>query len=213
LGCYGWQTRRAFCIKEKTAMSATIYKRKSIRLRGYDYKQPGSYFVTICAQGRECLFGDIVNGEMKLNEYGKIADECWKWLFQQYAYLNMDEFVIMPNHFHGIISLTDNDGSNSNSGSNVGAGFPRPSANTQTQGAVTAPLQPIALGKIVSYFKYETTKRINKIRNTPGHKLWQRNYHERVIRHENELNEIRQYVQDNPLKWDLDPENPSNVKS
>ena len=83
-------------------------ERKLNRLSGYDYSTAGSYFITICIKNRECMFGEILDGEMKLNESGKITDEQWKWLFQQYNYIRMDEYVIMPNHFHGIIHIVGN---------------------------------------------------------------------------------------------------------
>jgi putative transposase len=79
------------------------HRRRSIRLEGYDYAQTGAYFVTICTQNRECLFGNIVDGEMRLNEYGRIAKESWEWLSRQYKYIDIDEWVVMPNHLHGIL--------------------------------------------------------------------------------------------------------------
>ncbi|MGK7895527.1 MAG: hypothetical protein AB4372_18400 [Xenococcus sp. (in: cyanobacteria)] len=83
------------------------HNRKSIRLKGYDYSQAGYYFVTICCYQRQCLFGDIVNGVMELNQYSEIVAETYQWLSQRYPYLNLDEWIIMPNHFHGIMVLTD----------------------------------------------------------------------------------------------------------
>jgi putative transposase len=83
------------------------HHRHSIRLPEYDYTQPGAYFVTICVKNRDCLFGEIVNGEMRLNEYGEIVTEKWRWLAQQYPYVKLDEFIVMPNHFHGILWIRD----------------------------------------------------------------------------------------------------------
>jgi len=80
-----------------------IRERKLLRLKGYDYSRPGAYFIIICTQNRECCFGNIDNGKMVLNECGKIVEQQWRWLFDQYDYLKMDEHCIMPNHFHGII--------------------------------------------------------------------------------------------------------------
>jgi REP element-mobilizing transposase RayT len=84
------------------------HHRRSIRLKGYDYSQAGAYFVTLCAQGRECLFGEVVDGEMRLNDAGHIVAESWQWLATQHDYVELDEWIIMPNHLHGIIVITDN---------------------------------------------------------------------------------------------------------
>jgi len=84
-----------------------IHHRRSIRLKGYDYRQAGGYFVTLVTQGREALFGDLVKGEMVLNYYGKIVAETWHWLEAQYPYVALGEWVVMPNHFHGIIVVTE----------------------------------------------------------------------------------------------------------
>ena len=84
-----------------------IHHRRSIRLQGYDYSQYGAYFVTLCTQNRECLFGEIVNGEMILNEYGKIVEQCWFNLPNYYNNIVLDAYIIMPNHFHGIIFIND----------------------------------------------------------------------------------------------------------
>lgn len=108
--------------------------------------------------------------------------------------IELDEFIIMPNHIHGIIW-------------NVGAGFPRPQGGSAIQGAETAPLRKITLGQIIAYFKYRSSKMINELQKMPGQAIWQRNYYERIIRNDNELNRIRQYIQDNPINWAFDPEN------
>ena len=179
-------------------MSTTLFKRKSIRLKDYDYQQPGSYFLTICVQDRECLFGDVVDGEMRLNQYGEIVMRCWNDLPHHYPNVALDVCVVMPNHFHGVVTLTENHGSNSG----VGAGLKPAPTSKKRHG----------LSEIVRAFKTFSSRKINALRNTPGIPVWQRNYFERVVRNENELFEIREYIQQNPLKWDLDPENP-NVKA
>ncbi len=182
----------------------TRFQRRSIRLKGFDYSQQGVYFVTICTQDREYVFGEIVKEKMRLNRTGEIVETVWRELLTHYQGVQTDEFVIMPNHIHGIIWLCD-----------VGAGFPRPMSENgnHEQGAETAPLQRYSLGQIVAYFKYQSTKQINHLRNVPGQGVWQRNYYERVIRNGDELFQIRQYIQENPLKWDLDPENPRRVET
>jgi len=161
--------------------------RRSIRLRGYDYTQSGAYFVTICTQNRECLFGDIVNGKMVLNEYGKIVVAEWKKTAEIRDEIELDEWVVMPNHFHGIVVVT-------------GRGTACRAPTIERFG------KPVAgsLPTIVRSFKSAGTKCINTIRNMPGAKLWQRNYYEHVIRNENELNRIQQYIINNPDKWESD---------
>jgi len=158
--------------------------------------------VTIGTKDKQYLFGEIVDGEMRLNETGKIVNAVWEQLTTRFSNIELDQSVIMPNHVHGIIVI-------------VGAGFPRPVKNTISDrkpvlGAVTAPLQPGSLGQIIAYFKYQSTKQINELYNTPGNRVWQRNYYEHIIRNPNELFETRRYIQENPLKWDLDPENPEH---
>ena len=162
-------------------------QRKFIRLRDYDYLSKGYYFITICTKDREHLFGDIGNGAMQLNEFGKIVNETWQWLFQRYPYIHLDQWMIMPNHFHGILIIENGDH----------AGGSR----------TTNEIKRKPLGRLIGAFKTVSTKHINQLRNSPGISVWQRNYYERVIRSEHELNETRQYILDNPAKWDQDPEN------
>ncbi len=176
------------------------YHRRSIRLKGYDYSEAGAYFVTICTQGRECLFGDIVDGEMRLNDHGEIIEKYWEDLSTHYSCIESDEFVIMPNHFHGIIVI-------------VGAQFIAPFDcdtinQNKKQGAINrAP----TVGEIVRAFKARCTHAINHIRTTPGTSLWQCNYYEHIIRNEEEINRIRKYISENPAKWTEDENNPANI--
>ncbi|MDP2954442.1 MAG: transposase [Chloroflexota bacterium] len=177
------------------------HRRRSIRLQGYDYSQPGAYFVTIVTRDRECLFGEIVEGAVSLSPYGAIVQECWAELPHHFAHVELDASVAMPNHVHGIIVLMD-----------VGAqhaallrnpGHPAPQfAPPQLRVAVGS------VGTMVRSFKSVVTKRINEIRGTPGAALWQRNYYEHVVRDEDELDHIRRYILDNPVQWALDRENP-----
>ena len=176
-----------------------IHQRRSIRLKGYDYATPGAYFVTVCTHERECLFGDIVDGVMRLNDAGRMVNDSWQRIVTHFIGVEIDQFVIMPNHFHGIVTT-------------VGAGSPRPNLTNQgggtNQGGETPPLRGVTLGQIVGYFKYQSTKYINQTRNTPGTPVWQRNYYERVIRDDRELATIRQYIADNPAKWAEDENRP-----
>ena len=164
-----------------------IHHRRSIRLNWYDYSQEGWYFITIFALGHKCLFGKFADDRIQLYEYGRIVDECWKWLSKQYDYVHLDRYVIMPNHLHGIIIIREGD-------------------------SRIAPTKKIQrrkpLSRLIGAFKTVSTKQINIIRNTPRRKLWQRNYYEHIIRSEEELNHIRQYIAENPLSWGTDKENP-----
>jgi len=173
-----------------------IYHRRSIRLKGYDYSKAGAYFVTICAQNRECLLGDIVDGETRLNDAGKMVKRCWGEIPTHFPHVELDEFIVMPNHMHGIIVICP-----------TGRGMAC-RAPTQRQFA-----KPIAgsLSTIIGSFKSATTRQINHIRNTPGHHVWQRNYYERIIRSEEEMDRIRTYIIDNPVKWAGDEDNPVNI--
>ena len=138
---------------------------------------------------------------MVLNEAGRMIQSVWDELPQHYPGVDIDAFVVMPNHVHSILVFENR----------VGAGFPCPEKNAQTkEGAVTAPLRK-TLGSVVAYFKYKSTKSINKFQDTSGCRLWQRNYYEHIIRNEDDLNRIREYIIYNPVQWITDPENPENV--
>ena len=175
-------------------------QRKQIRLKNYDYSKSGLYFVTICTQNRECLFGNIVDHpivvgrdrpiisigrdrpvtdgppvSMILNQYGKIIKNVWESLPKHHP-VELDAFQIMPNHVHFILRII--------SGASRRA--------------------PTTLGFIVGMFKTECTAQINKLQNTPGQKIFQRNYYEHIIRNEIELNKIREYIKNNPLFWNQD---------
>ena len=187
----------------------TQHHRRSVRLPAYDYAQAGAYFVTICTQNRECAFGEVVDGEMALNEPGRMVETVWRELPQHYAGVEVDALVVMPNHVHGIIML-------------VGAG-PRacPDNSGRSRGVVgqpqgVAPTGTMSLPDVVHRFKSLTTARYRRgvlqDRWLPfPARLWQRNYYERVIRNDEELNAIRQYIADNPGRWEEDSENPNNV--
>ncbi|WP_019504434.1 transposase [Pleurocapsa sp. PCC 7319] len=175
---------------------STRHHRRSIRLKGYDYSQAGFYFVTICCYQRQCLFGDIVNGLMQLNQYGEIVAETYQSLSFRYSYINLDEWIIMPNHFHGIIVLTDKPCRG------VSRNAPTPPINSKPK------RKP--LGRLIGAFKTVSTKKINLIRNAPGSSVWQRNYYEHIIRNQKSLNNIRQYIINNPISWNVDQLHPNN---
>ena len=176
------------------------HHRRSIRLKGYDYSQPGAYFVTIVTWQRECLFGEIVDGVMKLNDFGKIADECWRVIPEHFPFVELGAHIIMPNHAHGIISIIDND--------RRGAAMLRPYHDDENPHKIN--VKPGSLGAIVRSYKSTVSYRINKEHNATG--IWQRNYYERVIRTEQEMAKIWDYIEANPLHWTDDDENPINIQ-
>ena len=175
-----------------------IHHRRSIRLKGYDYSQAGCYFITICAQNRKCMFGESIDGQMAVNEFGEIVNDQWLKIPDRFPGIELDVFQIMPDHFHGIINI-------------VGATLavdpnnaidPNPRA-----GASPAPTNDVTVGNIIGAFKSNVSNEILKIfksRNEHMGKLWQRNYYEHIVRNDNDLNRIRQYIIDNPLKWGND---------
>ncbi len=167
-----------------------INARKSIRVPGHDYTQSRAYFTTICANQHACLFGDIVDGQMKLNRYGKIVRDEWLKTEDIRPNVLLDEYVIMPNHVHGIMIV---DGY-------VGARRAVPLHEQFGQPV------PGGIPTIIRAFKSAVTKRIRQISNMPNRTVWQRNYYEHIIRSD-ELNTIRQYIINNPVQWDHDVEN------
>lgn len=175
-----------------------IHHRHSIRLKNYDYSQSGIYFVTICAWQRECLFGDLANGEMALNDVGRVVQDEWRRLPKQFPMVELDVSVIMPNHIHGIISI-------------VGAQFIAPGMCGRDRDVKGAMNRAPTVGEMVRAFKARCTHAINILRNNRGCPVWQRNYYERIIRDENELSRAREYIANNPMKWELDRENPVNA--
>lgn len=177
------------------------HHRRSIRLKDYDYSTAGCYFVTICVQGGQCLLGDIVDGEMILTEYGRIAQESWLWLAERHNYISLDEHVIMPNHMHGIVVYLDDD-------DDTGLGASR-SAPTHTQTDIASTIAARKpLGRLIGAFKTIFTKRINELRGTERTPFWQRNYWEHIIRNERALVAIREYIVYNPVRWEVDKLHP-----
>jgi REP element-mobilizing transposase RayT len=190
-----------------------IHRRRSIRLRGYDYSQPGKYSVTICTQNKEHLFGQVVEGEMHRNELGEYVALCWEWLAGQYSYVNLDEWTVMPNHLHGIIVITDGRGASRSAPTKTGVVDQGASRTAPTKtgvvdqgGSRTAPVKRKTLGRLVGAFKTVSTDRFNEMHGTPGAQLWQRDFYDHIIRNEDELNKIREYIRTNPLQWDTDPD-------
>jgi len=165
-------------------------RRKIIRLKGYNYSQPGAYFITVCTKDRMHLYGEVDGEEMLVNRIGQIVEGCWNELPDHYPNVQLDEFAVMPNHVHGIIILLDHTVGATSRRPEIGAGRLRP-----------------YLGNVVAYFKYQSTKRINEFHNTPGATVWQRGYFDHIIRDERSLTRIREYIASNPQRWSLDAEN------
>jgi len=174
-----------------------IHHRRSIRLTGYDYSQCGYYFITVCTQRRQCLFGEIEKGRMILNDAGKMIGRWWNELKNKYANIEIDEYVIMPNHCHGIINI-------------VGMVGADPCVCPEGKGEHTgSPLRGRPIYKMVQWFKTMTTNEY--IRNVKQNhwgpfegKLWQRNYYEQIVRDEISLQRMREYVVNNPYQWQQD---------
>ena len=156
-------------------------ERKQRRLEGYDYSQAGAYFVTLVCNFRELILADP--------GARRAVEESWLWL-AKYGHVRLDHFVVMPNHLHGVVFLVESSSGGSRTATTGYREYRKP------------------LGRIIGAFKTVSTQRVNALRNTPGAPVWQRDFFDRIIRNEAELNRIRQYILDNPANWNLDPENP-----
>jgi REP element-mobilizing transposase RayT len=196
-----------------TKFDPKIHHRRSIRLPGYDYTQAGAYFVTLVTWQRECLFGNVVNGEMILNKAGQIVQWEWEHLAQAFKFVQLGVDQVMPNHFHGVLSFRD-----------VGANRPgitnelastNPLHNSIPSDLDGSPLlrgtKPASLGAVMQQFKSRVTKRLWKIPELTGTPIWQRNYYERIIRDEREMDAIWRYIEANPANWGNDEENPNHA--
>ena len=201
-------------------------ERRSIRLKDYDYSMPGAYFVTVCAYNKQMLFGEINNERVDLSGVGKIVEACWLSLPDHFDYVILDEFVIMPNHFHRIVFIS---GSTARVNGVVGARHASPEgdpagtrdvAPTVATGcevarckgdACVAPTgpRPRSLAALIGSFKAAATKQVHDTGHCLGSPVWQRNYYEHIVRNDDALTRIRGYVLTNALRWELDCENPA----
>ncbi len=228
--------------------NSNIHHRRSIRLKRYDYTQRGAYFVTICTHQRNCLFGEIVDGEIKLNTNGEIARGSWLSIPRHFKNVELDEFVIMPNHLHGIIiiessevagealanqdfsqlfsevageALANQDFSQSFSEvvgealanqdfskqQNLSSQCFAPTVYTGETVKING-TKPQSLAAITQNYKSVSTRQINRMNKAKGNVIWQRNYYEHIIRNEEALNNILEYIVNNPINWVKDQENP-----
>ena len=177
-----------------------LHHRHSTRLKGYDYSQAGAYFVTAVAWQRENLFGEIVDGEMRLNRYGEVVEKWWDQIPVHFPTVETGAFVIMPNHSHGIVVILDN--------GRGGVTPPLP----PSQGTPDRGIDRPTLGQIMAYFKYQSTKEMNSLDGSGAiTKFWQRNYHDRIIRSDTEMARIWDYIEANPANWGDDMENPPGL--
>ena len=187
-----------------------IHHRRSIRLPNYDYSRPGAYFVTICVQGRSCLFGDVVGGEMMLNDAGVMLNRWYNELMRKFDDIACDAWVCMPNHVHFIVMNTGP----------VGADLcVRPAFHAPSHGQCVIAKKGEHVGsplrRVVQWFKTMSTN--THIRGVKQHgwppfsgRLWQRNYWEHIVRDEPELNRIREYIANNPARWEMDQLHPGH---
>jgi REP element-mobilizing transposase RayT len=157
--------------------------RTSIRLTGYDYASAGIYFITICTHQRECLFGEVIAGKMHLNQFGTIIRGHWLKLPNHHPHLRLDTFIVMPNHLHGLLVLEE-------------AIAPKGRINLDK----TNP-QRHGIPEIIRGFKTFSARQVNRMRQSPGLPIWQRSYHDRIVRDDIALENIRQYIQTNPESW------------
>ncbi|MDD4203125.1 MAG: hypothetical protein PHQ52_06630 [Candidatus Omnitrophica bacterium] len=159
--------------------------RRSIRVKEFDYSQEGLYAVTICTQNKHHIFGEIDNGEMILNKYGKIAKKHWTSIPNRYPNVKLDKYIIMPNHVHLIVEI-------------------KPLVGAIHELPLPQKRRNMLLPKLIGYYKMNSSKQINQIKKTPGYRLWQRNYYEHIIRNEKDLSYIRYYIDNNPSNWEKD---------
>jgi len=177
--------------------NSLVHHRKSIRLKEYDYSQPGEYFITICTHARNCVLGEVLEEKTILSPIGEIAKNCWEEISEYFAQVQLDEYVIMPNHVHGIIIITEcRDLINQ-----------IPTNQISPKNFPLMKNQNVTLGKIVRHYKARAAKLIHD--SGYADFQWQSLFYDRIVRNDKELNSIRDYIVNNPLKWSIDEENPN----
>jgi putative transposase len=183
------------------------HRRRSIRLPRHDYTRPGAYFVTICTQDLACIFGRVVDAKMRLSTLGRFAETYWNQIPDHFPRVKLDEYVVMPNHMHGILWIIDTVDFGVG---HVGAQHAAP----LRENPVTRPhVIPGSLGAIVRSFKSVVTRSIRSLDTISGIRVWQRNYHDNIIRTQQSLERIRRYIRNNPANWDRDKNNPARSRT
>jgi len=180
-----------------------IHQRRSIRLKEHDYSQPGGYFITIVTGRRECLFGEIVDGEMILSKFGQVAKQQWEKLRWRFHNIELSAFVVMPNHIHGIVLINDYRRGTADDLKRPDEGVSRHAPTEQFGKPI-----PDSIPTIVRSYKSAVSYRINLMRGINNIPAWQGNYYEHIIRNQNDLEQIYKYIQFNPSQWTKDEENP-----
>jgi REP element-mobilizing transposase RayT len=193
------------CIHLTMPYDPQKHHRRSIRLKGHNYTQPGAYYITLCTKARQCLFGDVVKGEMQLNSLGHIAFTRWQAIPDHFPHVELDAFVVMPNHLHGILVISDTD--------ERARQCRAPTIKQNHSPKIEQFGKPVSgsIPTVIRSYKGAVTKRINLICNTKYTSLiWQRDLYEHISRDEESLHNIRQYIVENPWRWADDPENPQH---
>ena len=179
-------------------------QRRSPRKAGFDYTTPGAYFVTICSHNRRHIFGHIASNQMVLSSVGQIAQDRWAALPDHHPQVKLDQFVIMPNHVHGIIWLHIEPDTNLSIRT-------APVQSVATVSTEKAEVAPGSLGAVVRSYKASVTRIVNQQESGERTKIWQGRYHDSIIRTERALHAIRRYIVENPCRWMLDRHNPNRV--
>jgi len=204
---------RLYNIYINAMMFNNRYRIESNRLKGWDYSGNGCYFVTICTRDRECLFGDLADGFVRLSQVGEIARNCWENIPKHFSAARLDEFVIMPNHIHGIVVIENDDCLDDcrdvgrdvacyvSTGTGTGTGADNPMSKISPK--------PGSLGVIVRSYKSAVTRRCRQ----GGYDFfWQSRFYDHIIRDDESFNRVREYIINNPIKWELDKNNPVNLQ-
>jgi REP element-mobilizing transposase RayT len=191
---------------ERSKYTSGIHQRHSLRLPGFDYSSVAAYFVTICVDANQCLLGEIENNIMVKNTFGNIVENTWHDLPSHTKNIRLDEFIVMPNHIHGIIFIIENE-ANLINGENFEKIFPIKEFDELTSPVPIIQRRKMILSKLIGRLKMVSAKQINQIRNTPQTSFWKRNYYDHIIRDHSDLNRCREYIINNPQKWAEDREN------
>ena len=183
-----------------------IHNRQSIRIQGFDYASPGSYFVTIVSHQRSNIFGEVLHGEVKLSPVGKVVERKWQEIPSHFKNISLDVFVIMPNHIHGILNINERSDEEAHFRS-----FTIDDVAVLNDPGFPKGPKPQSLGAIIGLFKSAVTKKIHELCLLENEKVWQRNYYEHIIWDDEDLNQIIDYIETNPDNWEADTEYNSEI--